>query len=371
MGLLAPLALLTLAAIIVPLAIHIARRSEIQTIDFAALRWLRQKPKPRSRLRFDEWPLLLIRMALIALIALLLARPVWMMGQSNAPYVAVVPGAAVSGIANDAHWIAPGFPRIDAAQPQGPLPVASLIRELDAQLPVRAALTLIVPERLAGADGAPLRLSRKVDWRITGGTAKPDMVAKAKVAPVAIRADEAHRGALRYLRGAAAAWQVKADVGDVEAPLPDHEHRLIWMRGGTMPDALSRWVTDGGTALLASDMIVAHAAWIPLWQDGDGAPLVEGMKQGKGRLLRFTRPMTAAAMPVLLEADFPGRLRAVLDAPAPAPTQVMASDYAPMMGGRAGERAPTDLRPWIALIIAGLFLVERWMATQRRRSVAP
>ncbi len=49
MGLLFPAALAALVALIVPLVIHIARRSEQQPTNFAALRWLRQKPRPRSR----------------------------------------------------------------------------------------------------------------------------------------------------------------------------------------------------------------------------------------------------------------------------------------------------------------------------------
>ena len=60
MGLLFPAALAALVALIVPLVIHIARRSEQQPTNFAALRWLRQKPRPRSRpqsvvLEENEW----------------------------------------------------------------------------------------------------------------------------------------------------------------------------------------------------------------------------------------------------------------------------------------------------------------------------
>ncbi len=54
MGLLFPAALAALVALIVPLVIHIARRSEQQPTDFAALRWLNPRPKRRRRLRIDE-----------------------------------------------------------------------------------------------------------------------------------------------------------------------------------------------------------------------------------------------------------------------------------------------------------------------------
>ena len=70
-----PAGLAALAALLLPLLIHLARRDQQQLIDFAALRWLAAKPRPRHRIRFDEWPLLLVRLLLLALLAGLLARP--------------------------------------------------------------------------------------------------------------------------------------------------------------------------------------------------------------------------------------------------------------------------------------------------------
>ncbi|HEX8471710.1 MAG TPA: BatA domain-containing protein, partial [Brevundimonas sp.] len=139
-GLLLPAGLAALAALIVPLVIHIARRSEQQPTDFAALRWLRQKPRPRSRLRFDEWPLLLLRLLLLALVAFWLARPALFGASDDAPYIAVIPGADLSQAdavigEGRAHWLAPGSPDLDQPRPAATAPVASLIRQLDADLP--------------------------------------------------------------------------------------------------------------------------------------------------------------------------------------------------------------------------------------------
>ncbi|PBS16923.1 hypothetical protein CMZ81_01460, partial [Lysobacteraceae bacterium NML93-0793] len=75
-GLLAPLGLAALAAWLLPLLLHLARRDATRPTPFAALRFLREKPRPRRRLRFDDWPLLLVRLALLALLALWLAWPV-------------------------------------------------------------------------------------------------------------------------------------------------------------------------------------------------------------------------------------------------------------------------------------------------------
>jgi hypothetical protein len=50
---------------------------------------------------------------------------------------------------------------------------------------------------------------------------------------------------------------------------------------------------------------------------------------------------------------------------------VSAQDYAPNTGGPSFVLPPLDLRPWLALLIALLFLAERWLATSRRRGAAP
>lgn len=139
-----------------------------------------------------------------------------------------------------------------------------------------------------------------------------------------------------------------------------------------MPDGLSRWIKQGGTALVASDMLVpADTPRAPLWRDALGAPLVEAMPLGQGRLLRFTRPLTPAMMPALLDADFPTRLRAVLTPAPPPPARVAAADYAPLTGGRAYDQPPQDMRPWLAILIAALLIAERWLATRRSRGISP
>ncbi|MEJ8630678.1 BatA domain-containing protein [Sphingomonas sp. I4] len=115
--LLAPAALAVLAALAIPLLIHLARRTEQRRTDFAALRWLRAKPRPRQRPRFEEWPLLIVRLLLLAMLALWLARPVTPAAPDLHPRIYVVPGltatAATPWLSERAegYWLAPASRR--------------------------------------------------------------------------------------------------------------------------------------------------------------------------------------------------------------------------------------------------------------------
>lgn len=384
-ALLLPAALAGLLALLIPLAIHIARRSEQLPTDFAALRWLRQKPKPRSRLRFDEWLLLALRLALLALVALWLAHPVLFGAASKQADVALTPGVDPAAVDEKtlaegrAHWLAPGYPRVEPGKSLAAdaVPLASLVRQLDAELPQGAPLTIIAPQILQGADAERPRLSRKIDWRIVPGAMPVGKPVAIKPPSIAIRADGAHAAGLRYLNAAALAWQpagkpADVDSGPLTAPLPPVDKILFWMSAGTLPDALQRWIAQGGQAIVASDALLPQGTTpAPLWQDDLARPLVEAMRIGKGRLLRFIRPLQPAQMPQLLEADFPARLRALIQPPSMAPQRADAAAYAPLTGGRAYPQPPAELRPWLALLIAALLLVERWFATSRIRAIAP
>ncbi|PZU12509.1 MAG: hypothetical protein DI606_08855 [Sphingobium sp.] len=377
--LLFPLGLAALASLIVPLAIHIARRSEQRLTDFAALRWLSERPKPRSRLRFDERLLLLLRMLLLALVALWLAQPVLIGASDKAPYVAVIPGArydAENDRGRRAHWLAPGFPPIDAPRPSAALPTASLIRELDAALPPGTPLTIVAPSVIDGADAERPRLSRQIRWQVTRGATPVPLPPPASLPRIAIRADAAHRPDILYLRASASAWAAPGnprplDTASPSAPLPPIGTTLFWMAGGTVPDALTRWVERGGQAIVAADTRWPEdAATFPIWFDYRGNLLAKKGKIGEGYVIRLSRSLSPSHMPVLLESDFPDRLRDLI-APVSPPMRAVASDYAPLPGGPAPLPRPDDLRPWLAVLIAALLCAERWIATRRQRGPTP
>jgi hypothetical protein len=81
-------------------------------------------------------------------------------------------------------------------------------------------------------------------------------------------------------------------------------------------------------------------------------------------------------MPGLLDADFPRHLHGLFEGPPPAPARVFAADHAPATGGpltwdEMFAPSPRDLQPWLLVLIALLFVLERWMASGPRHRAAP
>ncbi|WP_449465339.1 BatA domain-containing protein [Stenotrophomonas humi] len=373
-----PAGLFALAALLLPLLIHLARRDQQQLIDFAALRWLSAKPRPRRRIRFDEWPLLLVRLLLLALLAMLLARPA-LNGMIDAtPRVAVLPGldlakARAAVDAPQAHWLwlAADFPRIDGdtAAPSINQPIASLLRELDATLPPEAPLTVIVPSVLDGLDAQRPRLSRAVQWQIVE-TSVPSIVATKITAPqLQVRHDEAGKAALRYLRAVNQAWHPDAtlDSGEDNRAFNDGVAVRVWLSADAIPDATLAWTSTGGTLLVdARTPVPADAQRTARWHDDSGNVLLEQINHADARWLRWSTALDAASMPALLDARFPQQLQAQLQTP-PSPGRAAAVTMPPLQDGDAYPQPARELAPWLGLAIALLFLLERWMASARRR----
>jgi len=380
--LLLPAALGAVVAVGVPVAIHIARRTETQTIDFSALRWLNPNPRPVRRLRLDERLLLAVRIALIVAIALVLAQPVARPPGDGRAVVAVSPAVNIADVPDRGErrvWLAPGFPGLDRPAPALPTNPASLIRQLDAETPAKTPIAVVVPPELTGVDAQRLYLSREVDWRIAASSRRPEPVAARAPPALTVRYSPAGQDAVRYFRAAAVAFAEPGkppafDAAPVDRPLPGTARYLVWLSSAPMPSAILDWIEDGGVALLAHDApSPVEGAQRVTWRDATGEPLASAGRFGKGRVLRLARPLEPRAMPALVEADFPATLWSLL-APPPAPDRVAAADYAPTVRATPGALSynphPVDLRPWLAVAIAALFAVERWLATRRRRPVA-
>lgn len=376
--LLVPLGLAALAALIVPLLIHLRRRTEEVRIDFAALRWLDPRPRPRRRIRFDEWLLLALRLLLIALLALLLARPAVLGWDDSGPRIIAAPDVdaaaarALAGPEADVRWIALGFPGIETPPPVPTAHISSLIRQFDAELPRGAPITILVPPVLGGVDAERLGLTRKVTWKIVEGDT-PQAPSAAPLNPaLLVRHAEGQGHAVRYFRAAAEAWSDKPRFETATgAELPPQESVLVWLTPGPVPQPVTHWISAGGTALLASTAEVAMpAASQPLWTGETGRILVEGGPLGAGRIMRFVRPLVPAEMPELLAPDFAATLRELVTRPASPPARVSAAAFAPSAAPTPYPLPPRELASWLGVLIALVFVAERLLATRLRRFAA-
>lgn len=384
LGLLLPMALAALAALALPLLVHLVRRTEDRPVLFAALRWLRPADQPRQRRRFDEWLLLALRLLLLALLALWLAQPVLHGHRDARPWLLVVPGADASRAPElpdaERRWLAPGLPSLDVPMPRDEASLASLLRDADAAIPPDAPITVLVPERIVRTDAQRPRLSRAVDWIVTPGRQTAIAAAPAPWR-IAVRHDATHAGALPFLRAAAAAWEREAkqarhappalDIAETTAPVPAQASHAIWLSATPVPEPLLAWTRGGGQLLLAQDATLPEpdAAPATAWRADDGTPLAQASPFGRGRLLRLLAPLQPASMPVLLDAGFPRQFADLLAPAPPRPTHALAADWAPLTGAAAATTAPLPLQPWLAVLLALVFAVERVVAMRAGRQV--
>ena len=380
-ALLYPLGLLALAALAIPLVIHIARRTETRTVAFAALAWLEERPKPRRRLRLDELWLLAARVLLLTLLALLLAQPVLWGAADRRAVVAIAPGVDPGSVEIDPEalrvWLAPGFPEVG----QGPAPGAhgeliSLLRQLDAELPEAAPLRVVIPGVIDDADAQRPVLSRDVEWTPVSASEPETPLPAAEPPRLTVRVDAEGEAAVRYVRAAATAWvdgdqEPFIDVAAVDRPLPRDAQAIVWLATATPPQAVIDRVRAGAVILTTGDLrLPVEDDYHPVWTDGAGAVVASEGRLGRGRVVALVPSLTPQTLPQLLEPEFPDQLWSLL-APPPEPGRVMAADHTPLTGAAPYDQPPLDLRPWLAVLIALVFAAERWLATRRIRGPAP
>jgi len=380
-GLAMPLAALALLALLVPLVIHLIRRPAARDIAFAALDWLSDRLPPRRHWRFEQRRLLAVRLLLVALLALLLAEPLWRSdAAAGKARVYVAPGldrgaaqSAVDAPLADWYWLAAGDPAFDQPPPATPdaALLVSLIRELDATLPAAVRLTVIVPATLAGLDGERLRLGRDLDWRIVPGTATEPAAARRVQPlslpapwPIAIRADGVAESVAQAL---VAAWRAAgvALAVDAAAPgVPVAADTALLIASGAVDAAVAAQI-DGGMTLLRSDP-GATTGEIVL-RDEAGQPLLRQQSAGRGRIVTLAGPLDPLAFPALREPQLPARLLALLRLPGAAPDRALAASVTPLRVDRDAQGGATLLAPSLIVLIAALALLERLLATRPRR----
>lgn len=390
-----PAALMALAALLVPVWLHLHRQSRPRRVAFAAWQWLRARQRPRQRWRLREWLLLCVRLLLVAVLALALAGPQLSGWPDRSPRVLLSPSvalnearAAVAVAEARWHWLAPGFPPVDmkpGSDPPAPRqPIASLLREAVGTWPEADSLTVIVPEQISGLDEERIRLARPVQWQVVAGSTRPLSPAPAPAATVPVleirTADPSHP-ALTYLRAAIRAWSASAagqrpesavPVGPAEPPIPQRTRGVVWLVPGPMPPMLTHWVEAGGVALLDVAAVLPDTLPLqPVWRDDQGRVLARAAALGRGRVVQWQQPLTPEALPELLEPTFPAALRALFTGPAPAPEQAPATAVTPLADGPVLPPPARALQPWLWWAALLLFALERGLASSpARRSLA-
>ncbi len=390
LGLLLPLGLSALFALVVPVLLHLHRRQQQKTTPFAALRWIRGPARPRRRLRLEQWPLLLLRLLLLITLALLIAEPVWRGERAaSGDWVVVVPGvdaaqarAQLALPAAQWRWLLPDFPSLTTRTPvaDDAVAVASLLRELDSELPDGVPLHVLAPPLLQGLDGGSIRLSRAVDWQTVNSAPAAPVLPKAP-APLRISLRQpTPTAAAIYLQAAVAAgnhggterYRLSVDAPDAAL---DAATSVVLLLGAEPSPALLRWVEGGGTALLDSastDVFAADARVEPLVRarDARNQPLLRAQPRGRGRLLSFAVPLQPQALPQMLDSTFPTLLLSHLQPDRPAPDRAAAASVAPLTGAVRADTATRPFASWLLLAVALLALAERALSflSARRRA---
>lgn len=378
--LLLPAGLLALASLLLPLLIHLSRRPEHHVISFAAMRWLRPSEKPRRRLRFEDLPLMFARLALVALLALLLAKPLLMGEWRSAVHWVLldsrIDSAQARAQASDPdarlRWLLPGFPAVESASVKpSDVPFSSLLREFDDDMASTDRLTVVVPNIVEGLDAQSLDLHHDVDWRIVPSSPPPSaLMPEPRSRKVALRHAGGDSPALRYLRATVAAWkesegsswQIDDQRNDVS--IAAGTQWLIWL-DAPLPEAVKSWVSQGGRVLVVGD---APSAALPIWRNQDGKVIATEVRQGKGRIIQMLAQFSPQDLPALLDADFPERVKGLLEDSEPRSFSDYAENTRPHQSAGPNHALRTSLDPLLIALAAAMFLFERMLASRRRRS---
>lgn len=303
--LVSPLWLAGLAALAVPLALHLWNRRPTRVVRIGSLDGLAGPPGPRALgRRLDDIPLLLLRLAILAAVVIGLAGPLLSRENPAAPIesgvVLVDPTLLRDSLAvfsdpmvdslrragQPIHLLAPGFPRLgDHVTPATHRrPIWPLLRELDDTLP--AGTPVIVLGRPVAGSLGPVRprLSARVEFHDLAGTvlaATNDLFSTTPHPPkLAVQSGDSifievvvGKGFEDESQAAVAAWtsavegwlgaKVKSlvrDISDNDGSISDDRRAdiVIWLASQSAPGALIDLVA-GGAILVEINPSEPHA----------------------------------------------------------------------------------------------------------------
>lgn len=200
----APFALFALVALTIPLVIHLLHRHPGKRIKVGSIKFLQESQRHRFKsLRLHEVPLLLLRAALVAIVAMLLAQPFWVSSDvssrhQGAAWALLSPEALahaqnsplrdeIDSLKNagfELRLLAPEFPRLPSystsPESQEIEDYWSLLRELEAILPDSSRLVIFASNQIKHFHGERPALRANVTWRMLPETKPMQWIAAAR-----------------------------------------------------------------------------------------------------------------------------------------------------------------------------------------------
>jgi hypothetical protein len=412
-----PAALLALAAVAIPIALHLWSRRTGRAVRVGSIALFAAAVPPAARRpQVDDPWLLLVRCAVITLLALALAGPY---RRSDVPPAGPLWALVAPDIVADAR----SAPLLDSLRSAGaeirPLAAGatiwSLLREADYTAPPGTRFVVVAPNR--GAMGERPALRAETSWRVPPlriterGTGGEDQNA-ARAWPtrtVTIYSDAGRREDARYvgaaLRAAGDASGKPAVVTQRDvAATPGDADWIVWLAEQPVPDAVLASVRGGATLLTdaladrgvervvrlrlaaatnpdaASPLLrrVAtpdHSRGVaPVWSDDAGLPVMTLTKEGAGRRFRFHGRFHPSWGDLVLHPAFPEAMTPLWAGAAPdsAGAPITVSQLLPARDTvrSSGPVPAQDLYHvfWLAGVV--LFGLERWLAVRRRQAGA-
>lgn len=347
--LLSPAALWGLAALAIPVIIHLVNRSRGKRVLVGNIGLIRAARRRRaSEIRLEQWLLLLIRILLLVIATLILARLV-LPGLTDQPedVTYVTPAGLASlapgeGNADAGHpdpqrrLLAAGYPLLGETGPD-PVPATGagdagawplLAERLDA-VHHTGRVTVVTGGQVGEFGPRAPALSGEIEWVVPDSSAVGNRPSSQPAFRVIVTHDGTRPAQLRRLEAALAAIQ---------------RHRLPGLAWATTAD-------DVGTG---TETIPASMA-----TPGDAA-----------RLISFSD-----LPPPSDDPGYPQRLLEYLLTPAEQARafaharldpDVLTAVTAPADEDRAATRPYRLLQGWLALVLVGLWAVERWLSERRR-----
>ena len=281
-----------LLTLLIPLFIHLARRSHPRVITFAAAQWLRARRQRRlNRVYLRDKLLLLLRLLILSLLVALLAQPFVVRTDAAVENMLLVDPrieqVALEGFLeqnttfDDVRWLQPEPSAISSPRPPGS-ELWSTLSQLAAQAEYRHAHILIKDTENPSGHSA-LRVSPHWQWH-TLAMRNPDTSTALPRIAIAGKAPEWLQPVVEEVSTSLGTDITVQQLGVQIRTVPEDVDWLIYDGAGELPEDLRTFVSRGG--LLITNAGVTNKG-MPEFIRLAGEPAAETLAFGRGSWLRY------------------------------------------------------------------------------------